>query len=405
MLLEYLVRARPESIEKKTIQGETPLMIACRLGRVTHSKVLLDAGADQSVRNKKGENLIHAALWGNPTAAKIQHLLEMLDAELRRHMFKQRKSLGENGETPLHGWISRLCGLEAAVDSLQRFQCGTQFAPPPNAYRSQGLVVEMAKLLLDYSGGEELDMLNGAGETCLHTAVKGEMISLVKVLVDSEPQLLLRENAVGCTPAELAHDQLQNQIFERPTPQYTDKRQNRLQQLTGKSPGDFVDKAMFRSKSIRELRRGTGSLGLSGDYGVDAVGPISFALGCGEGWPGTYLSSADLKKITWDLCSTALAKRPGKRRLVSLNEANDVARRLGERQMGVRYCGVRPNEGDGDGDGDGSRDVRDDEDTRDFVVAATRSRLSWAWRFSQFERETLGMPECEAAEDEERPGL
>ncbi|KAM4059065.1 ankyrin repeats (3 copies) domain-containing protein [Hirsutella rhossiliensis] len=400
VLLEYLVRARPESIEKKTTEGETPLMLACRLGRVAHIKVLLDADADQSTRNKKGENLLHAALWGNPTAAKVKHLLDMFDADLRRHLFKQRKSLGENGTTPLHSWISQVCGMDAAVDSLRGFPCSIQFALPPNAYRSRGLVVEMAKLLLDYSGGEELDMLNGAGETCLHTAVKSEMISLVKVLVDFEPQLLLRENAVGRTPAELAHDQLQNQIFERPTPQYSNNQQNKLQELPGKSPGDFVDKAMFRSRSIRELRSGTESLGLSGDYGVDAVGPISFALGRGEGWPGSYLSSADLKRITWDLCSTALAKRPGKRRLVSLNEANDVARRLGERHTGSRYFSVRPRN---DNDDNRSQDGKDDDDTRDFVVRTLPSRLNLAWKFSPFEREMLGMPEHDTAESEGRP--
>ena len=32
----------------------------------------------------------------------------------------------------------------------------------------------------------------------------------------------------------------------------------------------------------------------------------------------------------WDFCSEAASKHPGARRLVSLNEANEVARRVGE---------------------------------------------------------------------------
>lgn len=399
-LLEYLVGRRPEGIERKSSEGETPLMLACRLGRVAYVQVLLAAGADQSTRNKKGENLLHAALWGNPTATKAKRLLDTLDADLRRAMFLQRKSLEENGDIPLHSWISQVCGLNCAVDSPQGRGSSAHFAPPPIPYRKPRLVVEMAKLLLEYSRGAELDVLNGAGETCLHTAVKGEMISLVKVLVNLQPRLLLRENAVGRTPAELAHDQLRS-VFERPTPHYHNSEQNQLQQLPSKAPEDFVDKAMFRSRSIQGLKLGNESLGLSGDYGGEKLGPISLALGRGDGRAGSYLSSTDLKKITRDLCSTALAKRHGKRRLATLSEASDVARRLDERRTGFWYVNVVRDNGDGDNE---SKDHGRDEDPCDFVVRALPDRLSRAWEFSPFERDMLGMPEHDADADEGQLG-
>lgn len=47
-----------------------------------------------------------------------------------------------------------------------------------------------------------------------------------------------------------------------------------------------------------------------------------------------------VRRILWDLFATTVEKKPSTRRLVSLNEANDVARHLGEQETRSRYFSV-----------------------------------------------------------------
>ena len=287
-LLEYLLKTCPEFIEKRTSEGDSPLMLACKLGRIQYVKVLLSFGADQSTKNAKGENIIHAALHGNPAATQLKTLLDLLDTDLRSHLFLQRKSLQENGTTPLHAWVSQVCGLDTSGHNTNQHFFSRDFGQIAGVHRGQEGVVAMAKLLLDYSKGEELDMLNGAGETCLHTAVKRDVISLVKVFVDFKPQLLQRENAVGRTPAELAHDELQSQTFKRPHNNLNSGRENKLEQLPRKDPGLFAGKAVLKSKSPAEIKAKAKAIGLSGDYDAMVIDPLLSFMGTGEGrlWVG-----------------------------------------------------------------------------------------------------------------------
>ncbi|PNY28377.1 Uncharacterized protein TCAP_01697 [Tolypocladium capitatum] len=365
-------------------------MLACKLGRIEYVKVLLSGGADQSTKNAMGENLIHAALHAAPTAAHLELLLELLDADLRSHLLRQRKSLRENGTTPLHTLVSQACGLGPCGDDWNHYRYNNNsYNHIPRVNRNQEVVVSMAKLLLEYSKGEELDMLNGAGETCLHTAVRRNMISLIKVLVDFKPQLLLREDAVGRTPAELAHDQLQSQTFARPHDRHCNRRETYLHRLP--DIGTFASRAMFKGKSPAEIKAKTEALGLSGDYDAKDIGALLCALGTGEGAPESAPRPSDPRRIIWDLCSTGLAKHPGKRRLVSLNEANDVARRLGEKHTGHRHFSVQNrNEDGGDEDG-GDEDGGGDKVSRDFAARELSNRWGWAWIFTEYEAEQLGM--------------
>jgi len=99
-----------------------------------------------------------------------------------------------------------------------------------------------------------------------------------------------------------------------------------------------------------------------------------------------------MKKVIWDFCATALSNNSGKRRLVSLNEANDVARRLGEKHTPSRYFSVE-NRKDEDDEEQGSQDGKDD--TTDFVVREMQQRRGRAWAFSEYEAEKLGISKCE----------
>ncbi|KAK2600284.1 hypothetical protein QQS21_005003 [Conoideocrella luteorostrata] len=375
-LLEFLVTNCPEYLEKKTSDGETPLMIACRLGRTDFVKILVDAGADQSTRNLKGENIIHACLAELPKAVQLKSMLDLFDSDLRSHLFLQRKNITENGTTPLHTWIYQSSGLGPTGDAepgYTRFYNQGRYINN-TTYANEHDVVTTLQLLLEYSKGKELDLLNGAGETCLHTAVKQNMLSLVKVLVEFNPQQVYRENAVGRTPAELAHDGLISQIIRQPDRPQID-RNEQISQIVSKSTDSYKDEAVLQAKSD-QLKTDITDLGLSGEYTAKDLALILPSMGIGEGKLAKNLPVNKLKSIIWDFMATAMLKHPGKRRLVSLNEANDVARRLGEKHTGSRYFSVesRKDEDDEVASYDGKKDEKSD-----FVTVKLVDRLDSAW--------------------------
>jgi hypothetical protein len=143
---------------------------------------------------------------------------------------------------------------------------------------------------------------DGTGETPLHTLVSNDnamSVVLTRRLLEFDPKLLCRENAVGRTPAELARDRFVASKITAPklTTWWPD---NNVTNLVHKEPSEFVD---------WKAKKASPQSGV-----VDNVAKI------------------------WSLCEDALATSDlPKRSLVSLHEANDVAKRIGEQYMPDRY--------------------------------------------------------------------
>ncbi|KAH7328643.1 ankyrin repeat-containing domain protein [Stachybotrys elegans] len=369
-LLRYLVQACPEFIEKRSTAGDTPLLAACRLGRPNLVKILLGANADQSAKNHKGENILHAAIAGNPQAFKLRKLLDLLDADFRSHLFLQRKNLQENGTTPLHEWISnQYSNTRRIIDSKK-------------PQEEQDDTVDTLKLLLEYSKGEELEMLNGAGDTCLHTAIMKDTLWIAKTLIDFRPQLLYRENAVGRTPAEVAHDRLLAEQLKKPEQfqrrAYGYNRQDKAERV--------IERRLEKIQGSAEGSVTAEQLGLGGDYAPGDLIKVAGAMGILD----PVVKNRNLKhpalllrQAMWDMCNAAMTKNPGVRRLVSLNEANDVARRLGEKFASSRYFGVTGRRGDDD---DRSSDGEEDgkggkKPTIDFAAQLLSNSTNAAWHW------------------------
>ncbi|KPM38970.1 hypothetical protein AK830_g7594 [Neonectria ditissima] len=375
-LLEYLVEACPGALEKKNSQGDSPLMVACRLGRVEFVKILLGGNADQSTRNSKGENILHAALAGNPKAKQLRGLLDILDTGLRSHLFLHRKNLNENGTTPLHTWVSQASAVPPEnTNRYNRYNCYyNSYVTKP--YSNERDAVQMLELLLEYSKGEELEMLNGAGDTCLHTIVMQNMLSLAHVLITFKPSLLYRENAVGRTPAEVAQDRLTGVRFAKPKNLDLNK-DNKAPALKNKKPQEFADKAAQESETSEQTMKLLADLDLSGTYSKNEVSQILGSMGVRKNDHGNnILSDEAAKGVMWDLCLTATEKHPSKRRLVSLNEANDVAKRLGEKYSASRYFSIQARNEDDD---DVDKEDQEDKEITDFATDQLRSRLGQAW--------------------------
>ncbi|GAW12320.1 hypothetical protein ANO14919_016850 [Xylariales sp. No.14919] len=310
-LIEYLAKISPASLEAKSDLGHSPLYLACLMGRVQFAKTLIDAGADQSVKDKEFNNIIHACLTNQPKVDQLRQMLELFAPELRAHMFRQRNNLSHGGDTPLHFWLKK-----ANVFPYPRGQ-GSEISDN----------VKLLDTLLDLSKGEELDILNGSGDTVLHTAVVRSLPKQTKLILRQNPMLLYRENTVGRTPGEIAFD-----IY--------------INSKVGNS-----DKITIGFKDPEYLVKRH---------------------------PKLFSSNARPQKprsdATWGIVQEYLAKTEGKRRLVSLNEANDVARRLGESYSWQRYYTKKTANAEEEAEDDPSKN----EET-DLVTNRYRSLVSSAW--------------------------
>lgn len=260
-------------------------------------------------------------------------------------------------------------------------------------------MVDVLNLLLEYSnGGQGLDMLNGAGDTCLHTAIMRGHIAIAKVLIDFKPSLLYRENAVGRTPAEVAYDNLTSYQLAKPERIYLDKN-NGFDKIARKSLDSFAQDAQdaqdaeLKANELEVMKAKLERLGLSGDYKAKELRSILGSMGLA----GNSAPDRVDKALIVDLCKTAMRKHPRSRRLVSLNEANDVARRLGEQETRSRYFSVQTRKDD---DGDEDADDQEDKSMDDFAVKELAKRLNSAWTIEQDEEIALqrGLEKCSGCE-------
>jgi len=78
------------------------------------------------------------------------------------------------------------------------------------------------------------------------------------------------------------------------------------------------------------------------------------------------------------VCLEFMDKHPGKRRLVSLNEANDVAKRLGEQYSSSRYFSIQARGEDDDDEEEKEEDQTRAADVQDFS-AQTRNGRGDRW--------------------------
>ena len=353
-------------------------MVACRLGRTQIVKILIEGTADQTTRNNYGENIVHVSVLNAVKAHRLRALLDVLDPELRTTLFTQRKHLSDNGYTPTQLWVA---------NASKKYGSNYQGLSLNVASK---LKAEMVKLLLEYSQGQGLDLLDSAGDTCLHTAIMHQDVAIAKALVEYKPALLSRENAVGRTPAEFAEESFKSKPFVKPnnfrlriTHSSPDWRRLPTESLVKMSPRSTEEQDSVADKAAIE------QLGLRGDYTVNEVENIRAQMGLAN--KDSSISTPDVPalvpRVLWDLSFTAMANKPAPRRLVSLNEANDVARRLGEQETSSRYFSVNNRRSEDD---DEVEEEEKEEDVASSVLKEPSAWQSWAkdavWEDSGLEK-------------------
>jgi hypothetical protein len=281
----YLIKARQDTVNATNDQGFTPLLLAAKLGRTETARVLLEAGADPSARNASRENLLHLALSESPTAKQLSEFLTLLDPALIRRLAHERDVNSDGGKTPLHRWLVGGTTEESLA---------------------------ILTLLLKKSGAAEVDFLDGSGDTILHSLVllSNHVPDVVRAVINARPSLLHRENAVGRTPVEVARDRF---VADKIRPANTGYG------YYGGRGYNYTQRYWYYDDSDQE-QFVTGFLSRE---------PKTFAKSAGSSSAEDDPTRSQIEQM-WDLIRECAASHPGKRRLVSLHEANDVARRLGD---------------------------------------------------------------------------
>lgn len=295
-LIQYLLQVMPESLEAKSSDGYTPLALAFSLHRFDAAKLLIDAGADQTVRSRDGCNIVHLLLVGpynTPGAHKkemVQAMLELIDRRLLPSLFTERSSRQPGSLTPIANWMRTGSENESFLRMLLDFMA--------------------------FTNNEHLELLDGAGDTPLHYTVSANRQDSLKTIIEYRPDLLFHENSVGRTPYELAEDAYISVCVKdvpgsstRQSPQYS---------ITTRAVETFVK-----------------------DYEP---------------------SENVTKESIWRICEDLIKKHPGKRRLVSLLDANEVAKRLANRHIRQSYVRVK-----GDEESDAGSDVPESNEAKDEV--------------------------------------
>ncbi|KAF4552263.1 Hypothetical protein D9617_10g072440 [Elsinoe fawcettii] len=281
-LLSYLIEKMPDQLEAKSIDGYTPLLLAFSLHRKDMINILLKANADQTVREARGRNILHAAIERHrgfvaEDADKLRTILSLIDSRLFPSLAVERSALDPGSLTPLAAWLSEPPQIYTYYSS----------GPTVTEAKAQHAMVAYFKTIMSFTNGVELSLVNGAGDTPLHSVVRRGFEILIPAILDVNPALLWREDATGRTPFEVAEDEHLSEVFENPPdiPGLEDGRSfgRRSSGIIDEPPETFVDKRDKRS----------------------------------------------VKRRVWDVVLERSAKGGRqKRKLCALAEANEVAKRL-----------------------------------------------------------------------------
>ncbi|KAM3416213.1 hypothetical protein BST61_g7819 [Cercospora zeina] len=187
-MLRYLIKALPESLDFKSQDGFTPLMLCFRFQRAKEAQILIQASADQTTRTASRENIVHGLLHrtvsGDKGLARFESMLKLVDKRLWTTLFVERSARHPGSLTPVAQWVQQV--IEHRMNGK---------------YADQVL-----RMLVAWGGGNELGFVNGEGNTPIHVVVRQNNETLTQMLLEHEPTLALRENATGRTPYEMAED-------------------------------------------------------------------------------------------------------------------------------------------------------------------------------------------------------
>ena len=288
-LIKYLIQAVPGSLESKSASGHTSLSLAFSLGKLEAVETLIAAGADQTTQDLIGRNILHLALCG-------------VDGQTRSDIGNLRGLIQLTNKRILSGLFLERCQEgPGALTPLARWLLDLQ---PRYSWHARVEPAAALEALSEFISREQLCMMDGSGQLPLHQAVKMNSHGLAEVLIKMNPSLLFYENAMGQTPLELADSLYVRPCTDKPS-SLDENRNTEVTSILDRDPATFLP-----------------------DYIANDDPPVV--------------------KV-WKICKQAAAENPHPRKLVSVMDATEVARRPARRKKEPQsHHGYRHRYGDED---------------------------------------------------------
>ena len=295
--IKYLVNVFPTSLNLVASKsGLTPLALAFLTGRVDAANALIEAGADQTTRDFQGKNLIHLALLhisenSPPSVEKLKALFSLIDRRLLPSLFIERCRDAPTALTPLAYWLANARGYHY------------------RGYVSRDNSKVDSKILdvfYSFGGSPSLEIMDGSGQFPIHHAVKYSHVDMVKNMLELDPSLLMRENAMGQTAMELAESlYVRDCMWGNPN----------------------IRASNFRSVTKKQVEDFAPMVHKDGTEDTDEV--LGVANKKTDDEDETIPSNV---RRTYRICRDIASRNPGlKRKLVSVIEAREVAKRLADK--------------------------------------------------------------------------
>lgn len=303
-VIKYLLNVFPASLDLPASKsGLTPLALAFLNSRPDAAKVLIEAGADQTTRDFQGKNLVHLALVYSSVyppldIKKLKALLSLIDRRLLFSLFTERCRDAPTALTPLAYWLAN------SRRNSHRWY---------GRHRISKTGSKMLKVFDSFGGSPALDMMDGSGQFPIHHVVKYSHIEMVKSMLQYDPRLLMRENAMGQTAMELAES-----LYVR--------------DCTRENPD--IRRSNYRSVAKREVEEFAPKTKDDDGGSVDNTDEEVLEVLAAYETPDNDEDEADSNNVrrTYRICRDGASKHPSlKRKLVSVIEAREVAKRLADR--------------------------------------------------------------------------
>ncbi|KLJ08785.1 hypothetical protein EMPG_15784 [Blastomyces silverae] len=368
-VVQFILETFPDSLHTKNDAGFTPLHLAFGGRRIMAARVLVEAGADQTARDNDGCNMLHHIFASNISTVRnspklLKTLCEILDPEIIPILAQQRSHL--------------------QISSGARARFGRQMPLSQWLSRSEGTEVSTLKAILDVTGGKELYVLNEQGNYPIHDVTKQRKIEFVQVLLERDPCMAVLENATGTTPLEVAENELISYLIDV---------YSNIEKKISSSAGIPYNSNRIVSELYRELT----NRWYNRPYEFD---PSEI-----------YSSKGDKQLVSMEDCTkgkivqllrNAAAKSGKKRILVSLQDANELVRRLSAIQKtAAATATANPHRRNRDGDFDDySQDPDEDERRKSDTNKQDEVNL-WLHKLSGENFEVAKILEEEKAELEE----